>query len=581
MKNLLRAALSIIIGAQMLFAAQLVLAENINFNWRTVVDNNASPPGIASEKFFSYNQPSLNEGALVVFRSRAKSPTGGQGGGEPTRGVFIRNMSLNNGPIKVIASTAPPTDVVPAPNNITNPKPATFNEFPSFPRIDKVADTVAFRGQSQPTWTDPVLGKLGGTSGVYINPYGGLKTGIRNLEVTAGFTIYQVPSIALDAGSPATRFDQFPGAPAISGINRVTFKGNYNDNSASKTGIFYRNNPTTALVNAIAWTGLPMPNKFGVPTSSVFGSTAPPSSVNKQVVFAGFDNEETPTAGGIYHARLETNPKLKALVTIGMPVPGVSEEKFTRFGEALSFDGRYVSFWGAWGTGALNPASGGPGWKPITLTCPTDGNQDVIQSCLDQDNNGTSNDGIYTLYEPINQGIFVYDLVEKKTRMIARTTDANTIARTNDANTFADFLFWSFTGAPPGVGGGDEGSTDDREPPRWRSSAFTAVNQENVAFKAIKSDGSNGIYVRHENDPVTTVLDTRMTGDVLDKNTVIVAENEDGTTVNVPLSQLYIATLGLERDGYRNKRLAISASMADVTATYSWAGIYIGQPVDD
>ena len=136
-----------------------------------------------------------------------------------------------------------------------------------------------------------------------------------------------------------------------------------------------------------------------------------------------------------------------------MPVPGVIGAKFTRFGEALSFDGRYVSFWGAWGTGALNPVSGGPGWKPVVLTCPTDGNQDVIQSCLDQDNNGTSNDGIYTLYEPRNQGIFVHDLLEKKTRMIART---------NDANTFANFLFWGFTGAPPGVGGGDEGSTDDR-----------------------------------------------------------------------------------------------------------------------
>lgn len=572
MKNFSRTSLSIIIGAHVLFSAQLVFADDIKFNWRTVVDNNTSPPGIASEKFFSYNQPSLNDGALVVFRGRAKSPTGGQGGGEPTRGVFIRNMSWNNGPIKVIASTTPPTDVVPAPNNITNPKPATFNEFPSFPRIDKVANTVAFRGQSQPTWTDPVLGKLGGTAGVYANPFGGLKTGVRNLEVTAGFTIYQVPSIALDAGSPATRFDQFPGAPAISETNRVTFKGNYSDNSVSKTGIFYRNNPTTALVKAIAWTGLPMPNQFGAPTSSVFGSTAPPSSANKQVVFAGFDNEETPTAGGIYHARFETNPQLKALVTIGMPVPGVIGAKFTRFGEALSFDGRYVSFWGAWGTGALNPVSGGPGWKPVVLTCPTDGNQDVIQSCLDQDNNGTSNDGIYTLYEPRNQGIFVHDLLEKKTRMIART---------NDANTFANFLFWGFTGAPPGVGGGDEGSTDDREPPRWRSSAFAAVNKENVAFKAKKSDGSNGIYARHENDPIKTVLDTKMTGDVLDKKTVIVAENEDGTTVNVPLSQLYIVTLGLERDGYRNKRLAISASMADVTATYSWAGIYIGQPVDD
>jgi|CXWL01.1.fsa_nt_gi hypothetical protein len=572
--------LSIIIGAQVLLAAQLVLAENINFNWRTVVDNNASPPGIATEKFFSYNQPSLNDNALVVFRGRAKPPTGGGSGGEPTRGVFTRNMSLSNGSVKVIASTVPPSDVVPAPNNITDPKPATFNEFPSFPRIDKIANTVAFRGQSQPTWTDPVLGKLGGTTGVYANPSGALETGVRNLEVAAGFTIYQVPSIALDASSPATRFDQFPGAPAISEVNRITFKGNYTDNFVSKTGIFFRSNLNTASIKAIAWTGLPMPDKFGAPTSSVFGSTAPPSTAKSRVVFAGFDNEETPTAGGIYLAQLEDHPKLRALVTIGMAVPNVSGAKFTRFGEALSFDGKYVTFWGAWGTETLDPVNGGIGWKSITLTCPTDGNKDVIQSCLDQDDSGTSNDGIYTLYEPINQGIFIYNIADKKIKLIARTSDSNS-ARTSDSNSFDDFLFWSFTGAPLGAGGGDEGSTEDREPPRWRSSAFAAVNKEDVAFKAIKADRSNGIYLRRKHDSIETVLDTKMTGDVLDNKTVIVVKNDDGTTANVPLSQLYIVTLGLERDGYRNNRLAISASMADLSDTYSWAGIYIGQLKND
>lgn len=540
-----------------------------DFRWRTVVDNNTSPPGISSEKFFSYNQPSLNTNALVVFRARAKPPTGGQGGGEPTRGVFIRNMLTNN-PISTIASTKPPLNVVPPPNNITNPGPATFNEFPAFPRIDLRSNTIAFRAQSQPTWTDPVLGKLGGTSGIYANPRNILRTGVRNLEVAAGFAQYLVPSVALDATSTEVRFDQFPGAPAISQTNRITFKGNYTDNSNSKTGIFYRTNLAgTGPVRAIAWTGLKIPDKNGAATGALFGSTAPPSAALNQVVFAGFDNEETPTAGGIFHAVFGSAPK--ALVVIGDSVPSVTNAKFTRFGEALSFDGRYVTFWGAWGTGVLDPNAGGEGWKPITLTCPEDGNKDVIKACIDQDNSGTSNDGSYTLYEPVNQGIFKYDILAKRLRLIAKT---------NDANRFSDFLFWSFTGAPPGEGGGDEGSTDDREPPRWRSSAFAAVDSSNIAFKAKKSETVNGIYLRQNFDRVQTVLDTTMTGNVLDRRTVIVVNNNDGTTARVPLSQLNITTLGLERDGFRNNRLAISASMADTTATYSWAGIYLGR-LDD
>lgn len=572
MKRFTRTKIFIAVGVAIFGAAMSVNAETVSFEWKTVVDNNSTPPGVASEKFFSYNQPSVNDNALVVFRARAKPPTGGQGGGEPTRGVFTRNMA-NNTAIKTIASTKPPSDVVPAPNNITKPKPATFNEFPAFPRIDKLSNTVAFRAQSQPTWEDPVLGKLGGTSGVYANPNSILKTGVRNLEVDAPFPHYLVPNAALDTPPVPTRFDQFPGAPAISETNRIAFKGNYTDNDLSKTGIFFRNAiGGTGSVNAVAWSGLSMPDKGGKPTATKFGSTAPPSGANGKIVFAGFDNEENPTAGGVYLAQLKVNPELKALVTIGDDVPSITGAKFTRFGEALSFDGRYVTFWGAWGTQGGNSGTGGSsGWKEVTLTCPKDGNVDVIKSCKDQDESGTEGDGIYTLYEPINQGIFLYDTVAKRLSMIAKT---------NDQNGFNDFLFWSFTGAPPGVGGGDEGSTDDRELPRWRNSAFAASFERNVAFKA-KKQNSNGIYLKVGNEGINTVLDTTMTGNMLDSKTIIVVKSKDGNTSKVPLSQLNITTLGLERDGFRNKRLAISASMADTSATYSWAGIYLGKMDDD
>lgn len=561
--------LTVVMGVSALCWMQSVAAETTShFKWRTVVDNNKKPPGLTTERFFSYNQPSLNDSGMVVFRARAKPPTGGQSSGEQTHGIFTRNMSANTA-IKVIASTKEPHDVVPSPNNITNPKPATFNEFPAFPRIDKLSNTVVFRGQSQPTWEDPVLGKLGGTSGIYAKVSSVLKTGVRNLEVTAGFPQYSVPSGALDVGSPLTRFDQFPGTPAISETNRITFKGNYADNGVSKTGIFYRNNINQkGDVRAIAWTGLNIPDDKGVPTTAKFGSTAPPSSADNQVVFTGFDNEDNPTAGGIYHARLGTvNPRLKALVSIGTPVPDELGATFTRFGEALSFNGRYISFWGAWGTGEPNPMMSGNGWKPLELVCPKDGNKDVIQSCLDQDNSGIAGDGNYILFEPENQGMFIYDTISKTSKMVART---------GDSSGFTDFLFWSFTGAPSTAGGSEDGSTDDREPPRWRSSAFAAINNQNIAFKAKKSL-SNGIYLRLKQQPIITVLDSTMMGNMLDKKTIIVVNNNDGTTVKVPLSQLLMTSFGLERDGFRNGKLAISASMADLTATYSWAGIYIGE----
>lgn len=555
------------------FAIFSTVAEADKIKWRIVVDNNNSPPGVSTEKFFSYNQPSVNDNGLVVFRARAKIPTGGSSGGEPTRGVFIRNMKKSS-VIGVIASTKSPTDVVPPPNNVTNPNPATFNEFPAFPRIDKTSSTVAFRGQSQPSWEDLVLGKLGGTTGIYSTPRGSFITGVRNLEIATGFSSFFVPGSILSNPSVSAKFDQFPGAPAISGKDIITFKGNYSDNGVAKTGIFYRNkiNRNTGI-KAIAWAGRFIPNKNGKRTRAIFGSTAPPSTVGNEVVFAGFDNEESPTVGGIYHAFLSPKfPQLKALVNIGTKVPNTKKSRFTRFGEAISFDGRYLTFWGAWDTGALDPVFGGDGWKPIVLNCPTDGNKAVIQSCLDQDNNGTANDGTYTLFEPINQGIFLYDLTDQKISMVART---------NNKYQFNDFLFWSFTGAPPGVGGGDEGSTEDRELPRWRSSAFAAVNDLNVAFKAKKSDGTNGIYLQRDHGRIRTVLNNTMTGAVLDKQTIITVNNKDGSSANVPLSQLYITSLGLERDGFRNKRLTISASMADVTATYSWAGIYLGLLIDN
>lgn len=93
---------------------------------------------------------------------------------------------------------------VPSPNNTD----ATFNEFPSFPRIDRDSDMLGFRGQSNPVYE--YSGGRIGTSGVYSNPDGFLITGASLLGIPElpEFVYYGVPQ-----ADPSIRFDQFPGAP--------------------------------------------------------------------------------------------------------------------------------------------------------------------------------------------------------------------------------------------------------------------------------------------------------------------------------------------------------------------------------
>ena len=92
--------------------------------WQTVVNNDDTVP-TTSKHFNSYNQPSVSDAGLVVFRARSQ---GGQGGQGPATGIFTRDMGSAGSPIMAVAMRG---SEVPAPNNVTNPGPATFNEFPS------------------------------------------------------------------------------------------------------------------------------------------------------------------------------------------------------------------------------------------------------------------------------------------------------------------------------------------------------------------------------------------------------------------------------------------------------------------
>ena len=108
-------------------------------------------------------------------------------------------------------------------------------------------------------------------------------------------------------------------------------------------------------------------------TATVFGSTAPPSAANGQrVVFAGFDNEDAPTLGGIYLAPLEPQPQLTTLVSIGERVPGESRQRDlqrSRRGRRLRRAYRGL-------LGCLGEET-----RTVRLYCPTEGNRDRIDYC--------------------------------------------------------------------------------------------------------------------------------------------------------------------------------------------------------
>lgn len=563
-------------------AATLFSATSVAQDWQVVVNNGTQVPG-DQRNFNSYNPPAVNVFQTIVFRGRSKGGSGGSGG-QPAHGVFLRDMYQGSGIVTLLdRSTA-----VPSPNNLG----ATFIEPPSIPRIDIWSDTVATRGVHSPVLQYVVPTEAttieeaeeeeeettrAGTTGIYTNPFGSLQTGMSNLGLAPGYEHFAVP------GHEGTKFDVFPGAPAVVDGDVIVFKGNYvaevDGEALGFTGVYYRflTDPAAGdgqdlgeeAAQDVEQAGDELPviliassEVSTIPgTTLPFGSTAPPSAAvgpppdyeSMLAVFAGFDNEESPTAGGIYLVELNgPQPPLVPLVEIGSSVPGVKGGTFNRIGEGLSFDGRFVAFWGAWGTQT----------NFITLCCPEDGNRDRIEYCLENYPDGL------VVEVPVNQGIFVHDIVTRTTQAIA-TAPAD----------FDDFLFWNFSGRVPGTGEAD----DDGEPPRWRSAAFLAVSSlvnptqrdvgAHVAFKArtwlgLEEEAAmdvpvDGIYLRRVpgNRPFETLVETGMPGTLFDP-----AATYGG-------SSLPVTEMGIERDGFRGNTLAVAITMG--TEEAGWAGIYM------
>lgn len=558
----------------------------VKLNWQTVVNNGVMVPG-DSRKFNSYNEPSVNVNQLVVFRARSKGGSGGnccQGGadgesghgpdGGPAHGVFIRDMAQGTPVLTIFDRNAR----LPQPNNLV----ATFNEPPSFPRIDMWTDTIASRGNHGPAWRyvlpDGISESRAGTTGIYTNPFGSLITGASNLGGAPGFRFFEVP------GSKAVKFDVFPGTPSVTDGSTLVFKGNYsvpdpNDGgrTITKTGAYFRKLMNASInlpgrtklqpaggdlpVVVIADTDTLIPG-----TGTKFGSVAPPSAADRQAVFAGFDNELSPTKGGIYLASLDgPRPRLTPLVEIGGPVPSVEKgATFNNLGEGLSFDGRFVAFWGAWGSET----------RTLILQCPEEGNKARNAYCRQQYPQG------FEAAVPVHQGIFVHDTQTGKTRAAAKSPE-----------NFADFVYWKFSGYVEGMGMGE--SEDSSEPARWRYGSFAAVSglvdgnlhdaTFHVVFKArtgqvLKDtyvDPVDGVYLVRGPGyfPIVSVITSVTDGTLVDPHAVGVDE-ATGATVALPITKL-----GIERDGFRGRSIAVNIGMG--TEESGWAGIYMTEVPDD
>jgi len=504
--------------------------------WQTVVNNSFAIPD-GKTNFSSYSQPSVNSQGMVVFRARST-------GGQRETGIFLRKGI--SGKVTKIADL---NTLVPYPNNLD----AEFLEFSAIARIAPNSDHTAFVGLHKPAYryTLPDGSETrAGTAGIYtLTDQSVLVTGASKLGNAPDFEYFAVP------GTKNVPFDVYPGAPALTDDGLIVFKGNYQIDGEGKTGIFYRrlySSPGggTEPVEMIVSSDDDIP---GLPPSFrdiSFGSTAPPSVYGNKLVFLGLDNEDEPYFGGIYISDIKGGSELEKVIGIGDVPQGLegSVGALRRIGEALSFDGRFVGYWGAWGKDT----------KTIRLYCPTDGSPDLIAYCNGVDPLSMWDEDAEKWYQdrdvPINQGIFIYDLMTDTTYLASRGPEE-----------FADFVFWVYSGKVPG-----SGQDIDAEPPRWRSSAFVTVSDGIAVFKARTGyldkkgayfDPIDGIYLA---DPISAkpLEDVAVMG-------------MDGALFDSHLTPglMPVTGVGIEREGLRGNKLAISLTMAN--AEDGWGGIYV------
>lgn len=511
----------------------LIVLDKAALVWRPLANNSMFMPGTTvATPFDLFGLPSVNANGTVAFAGKSTVTTSDTGETSSTSGVY--SVNANTLAISRIADTS---ITVPDPNTLTYGNSlAKFGGFPSFARIDQGSSVIGFAAMHPPVVQLPDNGKAG-NAGLYANPAGSLITGV-GLFTLDPYIYFQVPDM-----TAGTAFGALPVSPAVVNSSTLVFKGDYVVGSSIGMGVYYRELLTgngTSPVELIASTVSTLMPDQGVK----FGYIAAPSAANGKVVFVGYNRQNNPVAGGIYSAPVAQAPTLTALVRIGDVVPGESAT-FTRFSDAISFDGRYVAFWGAWGTESTSRH----------ITCPTDGDQALDAYCLTVFPNG------YDAQVPVHQGVFVYDTATSVMTSVAKTGSG-----------FSDFTYWPFVGTIPetgptgsGSGGGGGEVEIPLEPPAFVLSPRVAVTggstgSYEVVFKA-STGPVDGIYMTSGPDPaaIVTAVDTTMSGTVIDLNA-------DSTT--------RINKLDFERESLRGNWLTIESTMVNSSTQASSNGVY-------
>jgi hypothetical protein len=515
----------------------LIVHDKAALIWYSVADTSTLVPG-NTVPFSIFGLPAINSNGLVAFSGISAPSTSETGETSSVLGVYTASSNNPAQSLKKVADTA---TLVPAPNTLTYGQTlAKFGGFSPNASIDQSSPVVGFAANHPPVMQ--VGSGKAGSAGLYGNPATSLLTGVGLITVDP-YTYFQVPDLTMPAGTP---FGALPVSPAVVNGTTFVFKGDYLNGTTLAMGVYFRDLQASngaSPVELIASTVSTM-----IPNQGVrFGYIGAPSAVGSDVVFVGYNRKDSPAAGGIYYSPLLPAPpsgdptNLVPLVTIGSPVPGETAT-FNQFSDNISFDGRYVGFWGAWGTETTTRH----------ITCPTDINPTVSAYCQTVFPDG------YDAKVPVHQGIFVYD---------RQTQTITTIAKT--ANGFSDFTYWPFVGTPPEVppttGGGSGEVEVSLEAPAFVLTpnvvvAGSTTGGFQVAFEA-STGTADGIYMASGQglDKIVTAVDTTM----------------PSTTLNInadPTSQIKSIYLG--REGMRDNWLTIGSTMVDSATKATTSGIF-------
>jgi hypothetical protein len=178
---------------------------------------------------------------------------------------------------------------------------------------------------------------------------------------------------------------------------------------------------------------------------------------------------------------------------------------------------------------------------------------------------------------PVNQAMFVLDTVTR--RLV-------TIATAGPAAPYDDFLYWKYSGTPPGVGH----SVECGKIPRFHSSAYLTVSARAGATFRVAYLGRTGMLDPSANAwvaPVDGIYLTEVMGSSAPETATLVETGMDGSLIDpeaiwdddenpaTPPVGLPVVSLGLEREGLRGSWLVLAAKMGNEEE--GWAGVYATQ----